>query len=64
MAERCLCLFEQLGDIYTEVDGILYPNLRLGDSDSKKPIFKGRYGGIWMVYMEEIHPDRYNYLLK
>lgn len=51
-----LSLFEQMGGTYTEVDGILYPNLVL---KPEKNVMVGKYGTIWMSYMEEEHPARY-----
>ncbi len=50
-----LSLFEQMGGTYTEIDGIYYPNLVL---KQEKNAFAGKYGTIWMRYMEENHPMR------
>ena len=43
-----LSIFEQMGGTYTEVDGIFYPN-----------VVVGKYGTIWMRFMEEKYPMRY-----
>ncbi len=51
-----LSLFEQMGGTYTEVAGILYPNLVL---KPEKNVMVGKYGTIWMSYMEDKHPARY-----
>ena len=51
-----LSLFEQMGGTYTEVDGIFYPNLVL---KPEKNAFVGKYGTIWMNYIEEMYPIRY-----
>ena len=51
-----LSLFEQMGGTYTEVDGIFYPNLAL---KPEKSAFVGKYGTIWMSYVEEMYPMRY-----
>lgn len=50
-----LSLFEKMGGIYTEIDGIFYPNLVL---KPEKNVFVGKYGTIWMSYMEEKYPMR------
>ena len=51
-----LSLFEQMGGTYTEIDGIFYPNLVL---KPEKNAFVGKYGIIWMRFMEEKYPMRY-----
>lgn len=50
-----LLLFEQMGGTYTEIDGVLYPNLVL---KPEKNAFVGKVGNAWMRYMEENHPMR------
>ncbi len=50
-----LSIFEQMGGTYTEIDGIFYPNLVL---KPEKNAFVGKYGTIWMRYMEDYHPMR------
>ena len=44
-----------MGGTYTERDGLLYPNLVL---TPEKNVVVGKYGTIWMSYMEEKHPMR------
>lgn len=51
-----LSIFEQMGGTYTEVDGIFYPNLVV---KPEKNVVVGKYGTIWMSYMEEKYPMRY-----
>lgn len=51
-----LSIFEQMGGTYTEVDGIFYPNLVVM---SEKNVMVGKYGTIWMRFMEEKYPMRY-----
>ena len=51
-----LSIFEQMGGTYTEVDGIFYPNLVL---KPEKNVMVGKYGTLWMRYMEEKYPMRY-----
>ena len=51
-----LSIFEQMGGTYTEVDGIFYPNLVV---KPEKNVVVGKYGVIWMRFMEEKYPMRY-----
>ena len=51
-----LSIFEQMGGTYTEVGGIFYPNLVV---KSEKNVVVGKYGTIWMRFMEEKYPMRY-----
>ena len=51
-----LSIYEQMGGTYTEVDGIFYPNLVV---KPEKNVVIGKYGTIWMRFMEEKYPMRY-----
>ena len=51
-----LSIFEQMGGTYTEIDGIFYPNLVV---KPEKNVMTGKYGAIWMSYIEENYPMRY-----
>ena len=51
-----LSIFEQMGGTYTEVDGIFYPNLV---ANPEKNVLVGKYGTIWMCFMEEKYPMRH-----
>ena len=51
-----LSIFEQMGGTYTEVDGIYYPNLVV---KPEKNVMVGKYGSIWMNFIEEKYPMRY-----
>ncbi len=51
-----LSIFEQIGGTYTEVDGIFYPNL---EEKPEKNVVVGKYGTIWMRFIEEKYPMRY-----
>ena len=54
-------IFEQLGGTYTQgSDGMLYPNLTLGDREHR-PI--GRWGRMHRAYLETEHPDLYERLI-
>lgn len=66
-----ISLFEKLGGTYTEVDGILYPNIGMDDADMKSDtdsvmtsVGIGKYGHLWIFYMKENNPDRYRYHLR
>lgn len=56
MMRKELSIFEQMGGTYTEVDGIFYPNLVV---KQEKIVMIGKYGTIWMSFMEEKYPIRY-----
>lgn len=66
---RELSLYEAMGGTYTEVDGILYPNIGMDDKQSDvdlaiATIDIGKYGHLWISYMKENHPDRYRYHIR
>ena len=52
--------FEKMGGTYTEVDGIFYPNIIV---EKEEPLNIGKYGLLWLGYMEENHNDRYRHLM-
>ena len=45
-----------MGGTYTEVDEIFYPNLVI---KPEKNVMVGKYGTIWISFMEEKYPMRY-----
>ena len=59
-------IFEQMGGTYTEIDGILYPNIHIdeGQTETMQDAFAGKYGDLWKKYMKENHPDRYYHLVR
>lgn len=68
---RELSLYEAMGGTYTEVDGILYPNIGMDDTDMKSDMDSaitstdiGKYGHLWISYMKENHPDRYRHHIR
>ena len=66
---RELSLYEAMGGTYTEVDGILYPNIVVDDkrSDMDSVISTtdiGKYGHLWISYMKENLPDRYRHHIR
>jgi len=59
MAEKTI--FEQLDVQYEERDGIFYPLLSTERSEN---VDVGKYGHLWMNYIKEEFPVRYNSLLR
>ena len=54
-------IFEQLGGTYTEGnDGMLYPNLSLGDMEQR---LIGIWGRMHRAYLETEHPSLYDRLI-
>ena len=54
-------IFEQLGGTYTEgSDGMLYPNLSLGDREQR---LIGIWGRMHRAYLETEHPSLYDRLI-
>ena len=54
-------IFEQMGGTYTEKDGILYPNILIGEKETEamQNTFSGKYGDLWKKYLKENQSDRY-----
>lgn len=57
---RELSLYEAMGGTYTEVDGILYPNIAMDDTDTRSNMVSivsaadiGKYGRLWISYMKK-----------
>lgn len=57
-----MTLFEELGIEYIERDGLFYPVLSVEDEEDEVSV--GKYGRMWMVFMECNHPDRYRSLVR
>ncbi|WVK74196.1 TnpV protein [Roseburia sp. 831b] len=49
---------------YTEVDGLLYPNIQMPEEQTEKMKKLGKYGRMAMKYLEEMEPQRYKTLLR
>ena len=54
---RELSLYEAMGGTYTEVNGILYPNIGMDDKQSDVDLAIattdiGKYGHLWISYYE------------
>lgn len=58
-----MTLFEELGIEYMEHDGLHYPVISV-EGDAVKQASVGKYGRMWMVFMECSHPDRYRSLVR
>lgn len=58
-----MTLFEELGIEYMERDGVSYPVLSVEDEADVK-VSVGKYGRMWMAFMECSHPDRYRNLVR
>ena len=68
---RELSLYEAMGGTYRSVDGILYPNIGMDDTDTKSDMVSivsaadiGKYGYQWISYMKENHPDKYRHHIR
>ena len=55
--------FEKIGIEYKEYDGLLYPVLSVSE-ETVKPIHIGKYGRMWIEFIETEHPDRYRNLVR
>lgn len=55
-----MTLFEELGVEYKEVDGILYPLLSVDEAEYNLADI-GKYGWMWLRYMEENEHSEYWY---
>ncbi len=61
-----LSIFEQMGGTYTEKDGILYPNIFIGEEETEtmQNVFLRKYGDLWKKYLKENQPERYYHLVR
>lgn len=59
MSEKTL--FEKLGVRYREKDGILYPLITV---EIKEGEDIGKYGRLWMKYLQSEYPQRYRSLMR
>lgn len=66
---RELSLYEAMGGTYTEVDGILYPNISIEVKEQQEDFEVatadiGKYGHLWISYMKENHYGRYRHHIR
>ncbi len=58
---RQLSTYEAMGGTYTEVDGVLYPNIKVSE---EVDVWAGKYGLLWIDYMKSNHAERYRYHIR
>lgn len=58
---RELSTYEAMGGTYTEVEGVLYPNIVASEEAN---VWVGKYGLLWMDYMKSNHADRYRHHIR
>lgn len=58
---RELSTYEAKGGTYTEVDGVLYPNITVSE---EADVWVGKYGLLWMNYMKFNHAERYSHHIR
>ena len=58
---RELLTYEAMDGTYTEVDGVLYPNIVVSEEAN---VWVGKYGLLWMDYMKSNHADRYRHHIR
>ena len=60
---RELTLIERMDVEYEEIDGIFYPLID-GCAENTKTRNIGKYGHLWINFMQEAYPARYRYLVR
>ena len=58
---RELSTYEAMDGTYTEVDGVLYPNIVVSEEAN---VWVGKYGLLWMDYMKSNYADRYRHHIR
>ena len=58
---REISTYEAMGGTYTEVDGVLYPNIVVSE---EADVWAGKYGLLWIDYMKTNHTDRYRHHIR
>ena len=58
---RELSTYEAMGGTYTEVDGVLYPNIKVSEGAD---VWVGKYGLLWIAYMKSNHVERYRHHIR
>lgn len=58
---RELSIYEAMGGTYTEMDGMLYPNIIISE---EADVWVGKYGLLWMDYMKSNHAERYRHHIR
>ena len=60
---RELTLIERMDVEYEEIDGIFYPLID-GSAENTKTKDIGKYGHLWINFMQEAYPERYRSLVR
>ena len=55
-----LSTYEAMGGTYTEVNGVLYPNITISE---EVDVWVGKYG-LWIDYIKSNHTDRYRHHIR
>ena len=58
---RELSTYEAMGGTYTEVDGVLYPDIKVS---VEADVWIGKYGLLWIDYMKSNHTERYRHHIR
>lgn len=58
---RELSTYEAMGGTYTEVDGVLYPNIVVSEEAN---VWVGKYGLLWMDYMKFNYAERFRHHIR
>lgn len=58
---RELSIYEAMGGTYTEVDGVLYPNIVVSEEAN---VWVGKYGLLWMDYMKFNYAERFRHHIR
>ena len=58
---RELSTYEAMGGTYTEVNGVLYPNITISE---ELDVWVGKYGLLWIDYMKSSHAERYRHHIR
>lgn len=56
-------LYEQMGGTYTEIDGIFYPNISIGNEIAEQNDFWGKYGDMWKKHLQDNRNADYRHYL-
>ena len=56
-----LSTYEAIGGTYTEMDGVLYPNITVSEGAD---VCVGKYGLLWIDYMKSSHAQRYRHYIR
>lgn len=58
---RELSIYEAMGGTYTEVDGVLYPDISVSEVAD---VWVGKYGLLWIDYMKSSYAERYRHHIR